>query len=214
MNRTPAPNRIDFADGQSAEISGAPPFDVSFALPAAVYPFAPVVLPAAEGAPLLRLATVSDAGEVAAWPVAEGVPTQPVWRHDAASPPLSAPLVWFDPQAKRTKVLVLTAGGVLVLDAADGRLMARLAWSLSPERTAVAALREGRRADARRHLRGAWLFPERAVAWAVLCAAAWAPAGVLARGRRSRTLTRGVAAPLGRGRRVRLAADAAAGRPS
>jgi len=94
------------------------------------------------------------------------------------------------------------------------RRVARRRVALAEHKLAVAALREGRRADARRHLRGAWLFPERAVAWAVLCAAAWAPAGVLARGRRSRTLTRGVAAPLGRGRRVRLAADAAAGRPS
>jgi hypothetical protein len=68
----------------------------------------------------------------------------------------------------------------------------------------VAALREGRGADARRHLGPAWLFPERALAWAALWVAAHVPVGLLARLRRRRALTRGVAAPLGRHRRVAL----------
>jgi GT2 family glycosyltransferase len=88
--------------------------------------------------------------------------------------------------------------------AAPLRRVARRRVALAHHKLAVAALREGRGREARRHLGAAWLFPERAVACAVLWAAAHAPAPLLAALRARRALTRGVAAPLGRHRRVAL----------
>lgn len=78
--------------------------------------------------------------------------------------------------------------------------------ALAHYKLALAALREGRAGDARRHLRPAWRFPERA--WPV--AATWVvsllPAGVRERMRRQEWVTRGVATPMARQRRVALRA--------
>jgi hypothetical protein len=86
------------------------------------------------------------------------------------------------------------------------RRVARRRVALAHHQLAVAALRDGRAADARRFARGAWLFPERAVPFAAVWTASRMPAGWLARLRRERWATRGVAAPMGRPRRVTLRA--------
>ena len=88
--------------------------------------------------------------------------------------------------------------------AAPLRRRARARAALSRYKLAVAALRDGRPADARRHLPGAWLFPERALAVLPVFAASWLPPALLAGIRRQRWATRPIAAPLGRPRRVRL----------
>lgn len=80
----------------------------------------------------------------------------------------------------------------------------KLAWS---------ALREGRNADARRYLAGAWLFPERALPVGVAWTLSLLPAPVIARLRGQSWAKRSVATPMLRQRRVVLASDAA-GRPA
>ncbi len=84
------------------------------------------------------------------------------------------------------------------------RRRARVRAALSRYKLAVAALRDGRPADARRQLPGAWLFPERALAVAPLAIASLLPPAWIARLRTQRWATRPVTAPLGRQRRVTL----------
>jgi glycosyltransferase involved in cell wall biosynthesis len=84
------------------------------------------------------------------------------------------------------------------------RRRARHREALAHYKLAIAALREARPDVARGHLRGAWLFPERMVAVAAVGAASLLPASMLRRMRAQMWATRGVAAPLGRQRRVVL----------
>ena len=84
------------------------------------------------------------------------------------------------------------------------RRRARVRVALAHSKLAVAALRDGRPADARRHLPGAWLFPERALSLLPVALASLMPPAWLARLRTQRWVTRGVAAPIGRHRRVVL----------
>jgi glycosyltransferase involved in cell wall biosynthesis len=93
------------------------------------------------------------------------------------------------------------------------RRRARHRVALARYKLAVAALREGRNADARRQLAGAWLFPERALPVALASAASVVPAALMRRLRRQHWATRPVVAPMGRHRRValRVAAGAASG---
>jgi hypothetical protein len=95
--------------------------------------------------------------------------------------------------------------------AAPVRRRARHRAALARYKLAVAALREGRPGDARKHLPGAWLFPERAFPVSLLAAASLVPPGMLARLRRERWATRPVVAPMGRHRRVALRAAPAHG---
>jgi GT2 family glycosyltransferase len=88
---------------------------------------------------------------------------------------------------------------------------ARHRVALAHYKLAVHALREGRTAEARRHLPGAWLFPERAFPVALAAAACLLPAGLVSRLRRQSWATRPVVAPLGRHRRVVLRSGTAAG---
>lgn len=88
------------------------------------------------------------------------------------------------------------------------RRAARHRVALAHYKLGIAALREGRPADARRFARDAWLFPERALPFLSLWIAARMPSGWLARLRRERWATRSLAAPMGRHRRVTLRAPA------
>jgi glycosyltransferase involved in cell wall biosynthesis len=89
------------------------------------------------------------------------------------------------------------------------RRRARHRHALAHYKLAVAALREARPAEARGHLRGAWLFPERALAVAAAWAACLLPPALLRRMRGQAWATRGVAAPLARNRRVVIAGHSA-----
>jgi glycosyltransferase involved in cell wall biosynthesis len=89
------------------------------------------------------------------------------------------------------------------------RRRARHRAALARYKLAVAALREGRSREARSHLPGAWLFPERAFPVSLLAAASVLPSAVLRRLRGG--ATRSVAAPLGRHRRVALRTASAEG---
>ncbi|MEO5616414.1 MAG: glycosyltransferase family 2 protein [Candidatus Eisenbacteria bacterium] len=88
--------------------------------------------------------------------------------------------------------------------AAPLRRRARFRVALAHYKLAVAALRDGRPADARRHLPLAWLFPERSLALLQLGLASLMPSAWLAGLRSQRWATRPVAAPLGRHQRVVL----------
>jgi len=83
------------------------------------------------------------------------------------------------------------------------RRRARRRASLAAFKLAHAALREGRRAESRRRLVQAWLFPDRAVPVAAAWVASLLPDGVLS-GVRRQPAVRGVAAPMLRMRRVVL----------
>ncbi len=88
--------------------------------------------------------------------------------------------------------------------AAGLRRRARHRVALARYKLAVAALREGRNAEARRQLSGAWLFPERALPVVMVATASAVPPALLRRLRRQHWATRPVAAPMGRHRRVTL----------
>jgi len=92
------------------------------------------------------------------------------------------------------------------LSAADRR-RARARVAVARYKLAIAALREGRRGDAWKHLPGAWLFPDRVLPVLTLAAACAVPAGWLGRIRKQHWATRPVVAPMGRPRRVALKAD-------
>ncbi len=92
------------------------------------------------------------------------------------------------------------------LSVADRR-RARGRVALARYKLAIAALREGRRAEAWAHLPGAWLFPERVLPVLTLAAACAVPAGWLGRIRKQHWATRPVVAPMGRPRRVALRAE-------
>jgi glycosyltransferase involved in cell wall biosynthesis len=94
---------------------------------------------------------------------------------------------------------------------AELRRRARFRVALAHYKLAVAALRDGRPADARRHVPGAWLFPERAMAVLPVALASLVPPAWLERVRAQRWATRPVVAPLGRHRRVVLRGRAARG---
>jgi glycosyltransferase involved in cell wall biosynthesis len=83
--------------------------------------------------------------------------------------------------------------------------------SLAEFKLAVAALREERRVDARRHLRRAWLFPDRVLAVVSTWVATLLPAAALAGLRRQGWAKRNVASPMLRVRRVVLHGSAAPG---
>jgi len=83
------------------------------------------------------------------------------------------------------------------------RTLARAREARCRFRLAMTALRDGRRAQARVHLREAWRFPDRALPVCSAWVASLVPAGWLARLRGRRWATQ-VAAPMGRARRVVL----------
>ncbi len=82
------------------------------------------------------------------------------------------------------------------------RRAARRRAALARHKLAVAALREGRGADARAELARAWLFPERALPTAALWGASLLPHALLQRLRSEASLKRQVVAPMGRHRRI------------
>lgn len=88
------------------------------------------------------------------------------------------------------------------------RRRARRRAALTSFKIAWAALRDGRNADARRALAGAWLFPDRALPVAMAWTLSLLPAGAFQRLRGS-SARHSVAAPMLRVRRVVLASDAA-----
>lgn len=91
----------------------------------------------------------------------------------------------------------------------DLRRRARRRASLAEFKLAVAALRDGRRREARAHLRRAWLVPDRVVPVVTTWIATWLPAAALAALRRHDWAKRNVASPMLRMRRVSLDDDAA-----
>jgi glycosyltransferase involved in cell wall biosynthesis len=91
------------------------------------------------------------------------------------------------------------------------RRRARRRASLSAFKLAWSALRDRRRADARRALARAWLFPERVLPVAVVWTASLLPESVLEWLRRQGRTKRTVAAPMLRTRRVVLRARNAPG---
>jgi hypothetical protein len=87
---------------------------------------------------------------------------------------------------------------------AELRRRARYRQSLAYYKLAIEELRVCRPAGARRHLAGAWLFPERVVPVAMLWLSTFMPPGLLRRLADHRFATRGVLAPMARNRRVVL----------
>ena len=88
------------------------------------------------------------------------------------------------------------------------RRRARVRVALSRYKLAVAALRDQRPAEARRHLPGAWLVPERTLSVLAVAAATLLPPALLGRLRAQHWATRPVVAPMGRPRRVVLRSPA------
>ena len=84
------------------------------------------------------------------------------------------------------------------------RSRARARAALARYKLAYAALREGRTGDARVHLAGAWVFPDRAWAVAATWLASLLPPAWLARLRRDEWTKRRLVAPTMRTRRVSL----------
>jgi glycosyltransferase involved in cell wall biosynthesis len=94
---------------------------------------------------------------------------------------------------------------------AELRRRARHREALAHYKLAIAALRDGRSGDARRHLPAAWMFPERATAVAAAWAASFLPRPVLSKLRGQRWATQ-TAAPMSRMRRVVLSGTQGAAR--
>jgi glycosyltransferase involved in cell wall biosynthesis len=87
------------------------------------------------------------------------------------------------------------------------RRRARRREALAHYKLAVAAMREGRGAEARRHLRSAWVFPERAAPVAGAWAASLLPGPLMRSLRAQRWATRRLAGPTLRHERVRLTVE-------
>jgi glycosyltransferase involved in cell wall biosynthesis len=94
------------------------------------------------------------------------------------------------------------------------RRRARRRAALAHYKLAIAAMREGRADECRRWLKLAWIFPERAVAVSAAWAASLLPSGWRAGLRRQRWAREGIAAPLGRQRRVVLRSSREAEKPA